>query len=90
DYVKLREFVNKEIYILLVDKSYSMIKRLRMHRKIKFNKDGVCLFTDGFYFDKREAITFKILLFLSSILILITLIFYLLHVGYITSTIHIF
>jgi len=60
DYYRLAEFIDEEIVPLLADKSYSMIKRLRTHREIKFNKDGVYLFANGYYFDKREAITFNL------------------------------
>ena len=58
-YYKLSEFIQDEIYILLADKSYSMIGKLRMSSNMKFNKDGINLLTDGFYFEKREAITFN-------------------------------
>jgi hypothetical protein len=57
-YEKLSEFIQEEIDILLADETYQMIKQLRMHNKIIYNKDGVELFTNGSYFDKREAITF--------------------------------
>ena len=60
EYYKLSEFIQKEIQVLLSDKSYSMIKNLKMHPKIKFSKDCVRLLTSGYYFKKREAITFNL------------------------------
>ena len=58
DYYKLSEFIQKEIDILLADKSYRMVERLRMNNKIRKDKYGVYLLTDGSYFSKREAIFF--------------------------------
>lgn len=59
-YYKLSEFIQDEMYPLLADKTYHMIEQLRMHPKIKFDKDDVYLLTDGSYFNKREAITFDL------------------------------
>ena len=56
---KLSEFITTEIEPLLADKSYQMILRLRMHKKIKKDKDGIYLLTDGAYFRKRQAISFN-------------------------------
>jgi len=64
EYYKLSEFIQEEIYHLLADKSYSMIGKLRMHPKINFGKDNIWLLTDGYYFNKREAITFDLILWL--------------------------
>ncbi len=58
DYQKLREFVNKEIYILLANEDYSMIKDLRVNKKIKKDRYGFFLTAEGSYFDEREAISF--------------------------------
>ena len=58
DYYKLSEFIQEEIDTLLADKTYSMIGKLRMHSTIKKDKYGFYLLTNGFYFDKREAISF--------------------------------
>ena len=55
---KLSDLITDEINILLADKSYNMIKRLRMNRKIKKDRFGIHLLTDGSYFDKRQAISF--------------------------------
>jgi len=60
EYYKLSELIQKEIYPLLADKTYSMIGKLRIHPKIEFDKDYVYLFADGYYFNKREAITFDL------------------------------
>ena len=57
-YDKLSEFITAEINILLADESYHMVHRLTMNKKIKIDKEGVHLFTDGSYFDKRQAIDF--------------------------------
>ena len=58
DVEKLRDFINKEIYILLADDSYSMVKDLHVKKKIKKYKFGIKLFVDGSYFKNREAISF--------------------------------
>lgn len=55
----LRVFIDREINILLADTSYSMIKNLRTNSQIKFDKTEVCLYVDGAYFKKRNAITFE-------------------------------
>lgn len=55
---KLKEFITKEMLPLLADEGYHMVKRLRMNKKIKIDKDGVHLYTDGSYFNKRQAIDF--------------------------------
>ena len=55
---KLRDFINKEIYALLLDESYQMIKKLQMSRKIKKKKFALKLYVDGSYFTEREAISF--------------------------------
>ena len=60
DYYKLSELMQEEIYRLLADKTYSMINKLSMHSKIRLEKDYVHLFVNGFYFNKREAITFDL------------------------------
>lgn len=59
DCEKLIELIQHEMYILLADKSYSMVPDLRMHKKIKADKYGIYLFTDGSYFKKRQAISFE-------------------------------
>jgi len=56
DYELLSEMVQKEIDILLADKSYQMIKNLRIS-KIKATKAYVSLRIDGSYFTNREGIT---------------------------------
>ena len=57
---KLSEFIQKEINILLADETYSMVRELRMHKKIKTDRfGGVYLLTDGSYFKQREAISFN-------------------------------
>ena len=56
---KLSDFITDEINKLLVDKSYSMVLRLRMHRRIRETRDGIYLLTDGSYFKKRQAISFN-------------------------------
>ena len=55
----LSDYIQKEIYVLLADESYSMIKDLKMHKKIQVNEHGIFLFTDGYYFKKRQAISFE-------------------------------
>lgn len=55
---KLSEFITAEIEPLLADKEYHMVLRLCMEEKIKKNKYGIFLFTNGSYFKKREAIYF--------------------------------
>lgn len=57
-YDKLSQLIADEINILLADKSYQMIERLRMTPKIKQDKTGVYLYTDGAYFTKRDAVSF--------------------------------
>lgn len=56
---KLSEFISAEIYPLLLDEEYNMVKELRMSRKIKQGKYGIFLYTDGSYFTEREAISFR-------------------------------
>ncbi len=56
---KLRDFIQEEMYPLLADKSYSMIKDLSMDKRIDFGTDGIYLFTNGYYFNKRQAISFE-------------------------------
>ena len=58
DYYKLSEFIEEEIKPLLADKSYHMVERLRMCDKIKKDKYGFYLLTNGAYFKEREAISF--------------------------------
>ena len=60
DYYKLSEFIQEEIYPLLADKTYSMVGKLRMNSRIRCDKDYVYLNVDGYYFDKREAISFNL------------------------------
>lgn len=60
---KLREMILDEIYPLLADKTYSMVNELTMDNQIKtkFNKKELIeaeLYTNGYYFKKREAVTF--------------------------------
>ena len=55
----LKNMMQKEISILLADETYSMIPNLQMNSKIINNKSGIFLYTDGYYFDKREAICFR-------------------------------
>lgn len=55
---KLSELITDEINILLADKSYSMIRELRMVKRIQKNKEEIHLLTAGSYFDKRHAISF--------------------------------
>lgn len=59
DCEKLSELIQHEMYVLLADKSYSMVPDLRMHKKIKADKFGIYLFTDGSYFKKRQAVSFE-------------------------------
>jgi len=55
----LSNYIQKEIDILLKDGSYNMIDKLRMNPKIKSDKFGIFLFTDGYYFKKRQAVSFE-------------------------------
>lgn len=55
----LKNFITKEIDILLADKEYSMIPKLKMNKKIKVDEFGIFLFTDGYYFKKRQAISIE-------------------------------
>ena len=56
---KLRIFINKEIYVLLVDETYSMVKKLYIPKVIKKDRYGNCtLPVDSSYFKAREGITF--------------------------------
>jgi len=55
----LSNYIQKEIYVLLADESYNMIKDLKMNPKIKVDEFGIFLFTDGYYFKKRQAISFE-------------------------------
>jgi len=57
DYELLVEMVQKEIDILLADKSYQMIANLQIS-KIKTTKKYVSLRISGSYFGDREGITF--------------------------------
>jgi len=59
DCEKLSEFITTEINLLLTDKTYSMVRELRMNKKILVDKYGIYLFTDGSYFSKRQAISFE-------------------------------
>lgn len=56
----LRVFLDNEITKLLLDKSYAMISELRTNAEIKFTKTEICLYADGYYFKKRQAISFEI------------------------------
>lgn len=56
DYELLSDMVQKEIDILLADKSYQMIEGLCIN-KIKKTKKYVSLRIDGSYFKNREGIT---------------------------------
>jgi len=65
---KLREFIQEETYPLLADKSYHMIRELRMDDLIKIvykNKrkkdiiEEAYLFINGSYFKLREAVSFN-------------------------------
>ena len=60
DFEELSRLIQLEMYKLLGDESYRMIKDLRMCKKILINKSGVFLYSSGSYFDKREAISFRI------------------------------
>ena len=55
----LAKYIQKEIDELLLDKSYNMIKDLKIHPKIITNKSGIFLFTDSYYFKKRQAVSFE-------------------------------
>lgn len=57
-YEELINMINREIYPLLTDKSYNMVQRLEMHKRIKRDRDCVYLLVNGSYFKKRDAITF--------------------------------
>ena len=59
DCEKLSEFIQQEIYVLLADKSYSMVPDLRMHKKIKVDRYGIFLYVDGSYFKKRQAVSIE-------------------------------
>jgi len=56
----LKNFINKEVYTLLIDGIYKIIKELCMNREIRKNKKlgYIKLLVDGSYFVKREAISF--------------------------------
>jgi len=56
---KLKDFISHEMYILLADESYSMVKDLRMSKKIDKNKYGIFLYVNGSYFKKRQAISIE-------------------------------
>ena len=58
-YDKLRDFIQQEMYILLSDSSYHMVKDLRMDEKIVIKNGEVSLYTNGSYFIKRQAISFE-------------------------------
>ena len=55
---ELIEFITDEIKPLLADKSYQMVKDLRMNKRIKKDKYGIYLLTDGSYFKERQAVSF--------------------------------
>ncbi len=57
DMWKLQDFINHECKVLLADKSYSMIKDLKVSR-VKQDKYGWHLITSGSYFKLREGISF--------------------------------
>ena len=59
DCEKLSRFIQDEMYVLLADKSYSMVTDLRMHKKIRVDECGIFLYTDGSYFSKRQAISIE-------------------------------
>ena len=56
---KLKMFMQIEIDKLLVDESYSMVKKLCIDYQVIRNKSGIFIKTNGSYFDKREAICFR-------------------------------
>ena len=58
-YEKLSEFITAEMLPLLADKTYHMVERLRMDKKIWKDEDGIYLTTSGSYFSKRDAIAFS-------------------------------
>jgi hypothetical protein len=54
----LRNFIKKEMYILLADDSYNMINDFCMDARIRKDKHGIYLYANGSYFTRREAISF--------------------------------
>ncbi len=59
DCEKLSKLITSEIKTLLKDKTYHMVKCLKMRKKIKKDRYGIYLFVDGVYFIKRLAIEFS-------------------------------
>lgn len=59
DCEKLSDFIQKEMYVLLADESYQMVKDLRMCKKIKVDEYGIFLYTNGSYFKERQAISIE-------------------------------
>jgi hypothetical protein len=55
----LSKYIQKEIDTLLADKSYKMIADLKMHPKIVKDDSGISLFARGYYFSRRQAISFE-------------------------------
>lgn len=55
---KLNELIQEEIDVLSTDLSYNLVKKLRMEKKIRQNKEGIYLYVCGDYFKHRHAITF--------------------------------
>ena len=60
DVTSLIGLINKRIDFFLEDKSYHMIDKLKVNNKLETNDWKIQLTVKGFYFDKREAITFWI------------------------------
>jgi len=64
DLDELRKFILNEMYPLLDNKTYHMIEELTMDKKIvsKFKKGSLVeayLYTNGSYFEKRQAVSFE-------------------------------
>ena len=60
DCLKLIEFIDIEITKLNSDKTYHMIPKLKMNKRITNSKTGYFLYCRGFYFKKRNAVSFEL------------------------------
>ena len=56
---RLSVIIQNVIDILLLDKRYDMIPRLKVNPKIRDNKDGISLRISGSYFSDREGVSFS-------------------------------
>jgi hypothetical protein len=55
----LSNLITDEITPLLSDRTYRMIPELAMDELINFGTGGIFLYTNGYYFKRREAISFE-------------------------------